>query len=320
METVAFRQNVGEDAHPVFNQTHAVVKQITEAGYATMYIEPAVKIPDGVEVFTGEFEENWLKLNPVEDAVPAWEPVVLKGNAGVYSFTPAAAATESVEIIFSNLGFDNETIIPTIEKDGVTLSFEQGDADFPPRYYKSGFAARVYKSNTMSIYAGGATITKVVFDLTGTPTFDAGSYNTTTKTWEGEATTLTLSNEMATGQVRIKSMVVYYSVAGGGVANVEGNVLKGAAEDIDATGRYILAKPENAEVGFYKANGTIKAGKVYIESESGVKAFYFTGDDATGIANVEKAVENNVIYNLAGQRISKMQKGINIVNGKKVLY
>ena len=320
LETVAFRQNVGEDAHPVFNQTHAVVKQITEAGYATMYIEPAVKIPDGVEVFTGEFEENWLKLNPVEDAVPAWEPVVLKGNAGVYSFTPAAAATESVEIIFSNLGFDNETIIPTIEKDGVTLSFEQGDADFPPRYYKSGFAARVYKSNTMSIYAGGATITKVVFDLTGTPTFDAGSYNTTTKTWEGEATTLTLSNEMATGQVRIKSMVVYYSVAGGGVANVEGNVLKGAAEDIDATGRYILAKPENAEVGFYKANGTIKAGKVYIESESGVKAFYFTGDDATGIANVEKAVENNVIYNLAGQRISKMQKGINIVNGKKVLY
>ena len=29
--------------------------------------------------------------------------------------------------------------------------------------------------------------------------------------------------------------------------------------------------------------------------------------------------EESSIYNLAGQRIQKMQKGINIVNGKKVL-
>jgi hypothetical protein len=28
---------------------------------------------------------------------------------------------------------------------------------------------------------------------------------------------------------------------------------------------------------------------------------------------------DNAIYNLAGQRMSKMQKGINVVNGKKIL-
>ena len=93
-----------------------------------------------------------------------------------------------------------------------------------------------------------------------------------------------------------------------------------ASEDIQANGQYILAQPEGEDVGFYKATtGTIKAGKAYLESASGVKAFYFAGDEATGIAEVENAVENRVIYNLAGQRLQKMQKGINIMNGKKVL-
>jgi hypothetical protein len=29
--------------------------------------------------------------------------------------------------------------------------------------------------------------------------------------------------------------------------------------------------------------------------------------------------QNSVIYNLAGQRLNKVQKGINIINGKKIL-
>ena len=44
-------------------------------------------------------------------------------------------------------------------------------------------------------------------------------------------------------------------------------------------------------------------------------------DDATGISKVEKGklkVEGSV-YNLAGQRIHKMQKGMNILNGKKII-
>ena len=45
---------------------------------------------------------------------------------------------------------------------------------------------------------------------------------------------MTLSNETS-NQFRIKSMVVYYSVASGASANIEGNVLKGAAEDIEAS-------------------------------------------------------------------------------------
>ena len=41
-------------------------------------------------------------------------------------------------------------------------------------------------------------------------------------------------------------------------------------------------------------------------------------DDPTGINNLD-ANDNDAIYNLAGMRIGKMQKGINIVNGKKII-
>jgi len=55
-------------------------------------------------------------------------------------------------------------------------------------------------------------------------------------------------------------------------------------------------------------------------SGSGVKAFRFDSADAIeSIVNGQLINDNAVIYNLAGQRISKLQKGVNIVNGKKVL-
>ncbi|MBR6141958.1 MAG: hypothetical protein IKQ37_09410 [Bacteroidaceae bacterium] len=99
------------------------------------------------------------------------------------------------------------------------------------------------------------------------------------------------------------------------------------ATEADGT-QYILAlaKPAEAEaeeIGFYKAEtGTIiPAGKAYYKSTNGVKAFFFTEDDATGIAvsPLAETEEGATIFNLAGQRISKAQKGINIMNGKKIL-
>ena len=107
------------------------------------------------------------------------------------------------------------------------------------------------------------------------------------------------------------------------------NDLLGTDVDTEADGTmYILAlaKPtEEAEevIGFFKATGTIPAGKAYYKSTSGVKAFLFAEDEATGIEDVDNGqwsmVNGQSIYNLAGQRISKAQKGINIVNGKKIL-
>ena len=108
-------------------------------------------------------------------------------------------------------------------------------------------------------------------------------------------------------------------------APAAGNLLKPAVEDVIADGsQYILADGAKG-VAFYKATAgtTITAGKGYLEfTGSPVKAFYFDGDDATGIKNLNVDLNNNErIYNLAGQRIdnSQLQRGIYIVNGKKVL-
>ena len=115
------------------------------------------------------------------------------------------------------------------------------------------------------------------------------------------------------------------AAANGEVAAADGNLLKAADKDIVADGdQYILAKPEGKEVAFYQAtNGTtIASGKAYIEIfAAGVKAFYFDGDEETAINSLTPALSEGegAIYNMAGQRVSKLQKGINIVNGKKIL-
>ena len=103
------------------------------------------------------------------------------------------------------------------------------------------------------------------------------------------------------------------------------NELKGTASETQADGTmYVLAKPEGEEVGFYLAeNGTtIPAGKAYYQAATpSVKAYFFAGEGTTAITNVNvnKNGYNDAIYNIAGQRVSKLQKGINIVNGKKIL-
>ena len=194
----AFRQTLGTDAYPVLDDTKALVAEITDAGYATLFVEDVdLTVPEGVEAFAGVVDGKYLKLNAIEGAVAAGEPVVLKGAAGFYGFVPTTGATKATA-----------------------------------------------------------------------------------------------------------------------------NDLMGAAEDVEAAGNYILAKPEGEPVGFYRASaGTIKAGKAYLGvAAPGVKAFLFDEDGATGINAVEKATENGPIYNIAGQRLNKMQKGINIVNGKKVLF
>ena len=98
------------------------------------------------------------------------------------------------------------------------------------------------------------------------------------------------------------------------------NELVAATADVATDGtQYILAK-EDEGVGFYKATGTIPAGKGYLVIGAPVKGFYgFEADDATGINSVEFAGENAPVYNLAGQRLGKAQKGVNIIGGKKIL-
>ena len=93
------------------------------------------------------------------------------------------------------------------------------------------------------------------------------------------------------------------------------------------SGSYILSK-YNDVLGFYQVgDGVVKACpkyKCYLTvppaQGSQMKAFFFTGDgEVTGIEGIFGNTEKPVIYNTAGQRLNSLQKGVNIVNGHKVL-
>ena len=101
------------------------------------------------------------------------------------------------------------------------------------------------------------------------------------------------------------------------------NALSGSYDPVTGgEGIYALAKKDNV-VGFYPVASTvtIPVGKAYLNYSAGVKGFTFSFEDnATGIENLNvNANFNGAIYNVAGQRLNKVQKGINIVNGKKIL-
>lgn len=72
------------------------------------------------------------------------------------------------------------------------------------------------------------------------------------------------------------------------------------------------------------AAGNIPAGKAYIDASSipaSVKSFTFVFEDTDGVREIRKVSREEVdqIFDLSGRRQQKMQRGINIVNGKKVV-
>ena len=103
------------------------------------------------------------------------------------------------------------------------------------------------------------------------------------------------------------------------------NELQGTGFATEADGTmYILANGSEG-VGFYWATAgtTIPAGKAYYQSTSGVKAFFFAEDDATGLSDMsdqsDLSDQSETIYNLAGQMVNgKSSRGIYIVSGKKM--
>ena len=88
---------------------------------------------------------------------------------------------------------------------------------------------------------------------------------------------------------------------------------------------YVLAA-KNGQQGFYQTNGSVTCPqyKCYLTvpaSAGSARAFYFPGDEPTSIEGIFGADENGTvsIYNLAGQKLNRLQKGVNIVNGRKVV-
>ena len=134
------------------------------------------------------------------------------------------------------------------------------------------------------------------------------------------------------------SYLFKYAASSGSVESM----LKGSVFNKNVSeSSYILAN-KNSTVGFYQAalnvstdttnDGTEDAPAVTFEAfknnafkaylpaaVSGARFIGFDFGTETAIGEVETEAENAVIYDLAGRRVQKAQKGLYIVNGKKVV-
>lgn len=124
---------------------------------------------------------------------------------------------------------------------------------------------------------------------------------------------------------------VFLQVSDSEKAAVE-SYLKGTLADIYITDDSYVLSRVNDVVGFYKATMNQQENtaflnngfKAYLPAPTGAESrflvFNFGDDNATAIEGIE--VENTadaVVYDLAGRRVQKAQKGLYIVNGKKVI-
>ena len=95
--------------------------------------------------------------------------------------------------------------------------------------------------------------------------------------------------------------------------------LSSASVNVTA-GNYIIKDNKIRKV----AAGTVTIGqyKAYITLNNvgeSTSPYFIGADDATGIEGLEIENTNDAIYNLQGQRVTNIEKGVYIVNGKKVL-
>ena len=115
------------------------------------------------------------------------------------------------------------------------------------------------------------------------------------------------------------------------ISSLPGSLLRGnftKQELVQGTDvkKFILMN-EDPGLGFYRMqeSGTIGANKCWMEwttpeGQAEARSFRIRFEQGeTGIVNVESQPTGQYIYNLAGQRLSVPQKGINIIGNKKVI-
>lgn len=119
--------------------------------------------------------------------------------------------------------------------------------------------------------------------------------------------------------VKGTSGTVFVPFAEGSVAELGPNELIGVTSATSiAEGCYILQGEEFVSC----IAGTLPAGKAYLPAtvgSSGAKAFTFDFGDATGINEVKTAKADGAIYSISGVRVAEPQKGVYIMNGRKVI-
>ena len=298
-----FVDNDGEDNDIVCDELRfwdvaLTADQVAELGATGTSIPELNNVEASVATLNGEY----MKLNEIGAIVPAATPVVLKAKPGTYNFCVDKSLLNCAKAVEKTTALADNTIT---EED---------------------YSVVGYITNTDGKISRDQQVFWMADETDGGKVFEAYWANI-----PDPKTPLKVGQKVIiTGKLQKyvnKSGAVTCEIKNPSVAVID-NDLRGTYEEIDAAGQYVLAKPEGKEVGFYRAaSGKIAANKAFLtlfleEGTEAREAFLFNAPEgATAIESLTPAItEGEVIYNIAGQRVNKAQKGIYIVNGKKVLF
>lgn len=283
---------------------------IGEGAFAGCYIIASVTIPNSVTII-GE-----------------------NAFSGCYNLTSVTEEKETPPSIFNN-SFSNRTNATLYVPYGCKTAYEAAD------YWNEFKEILELSPSALTISSVGVGTYCSVYDLDFTGS-DVKAYVVSSFDEENAEVTLTRINNVKAGTgIVVKGNAGSYNIPIRMTAKEASNLLIGVTEDTELSKtegdytNYILGR-KNGETGFYAVeNGsTLAAGKAYLPlptasvpqgSEARSIRFVFDDEETTGIENCQpdqmtntKAGRKQVIYNMQGQKLSGLQKGINIINGKKV--
>ena len=128
-----------------------------------------------------------------------------------------AQYTETVD--FSKQGYAQEEITSYTGTD-FNITFSKGNGSYPPKYYTSGKAIRLYSDNTMTISSTTKKIKEITLTYTISNTTNlgfsttSGSYNISSKKWTSDSgdgiSEVTLTNKISSGHYKLKQLTVTF--------------------------------------------------------------------------------------------------------------
>ena len=308
----AYEAFIADDGVLSVPEEYEFVIESTEGGY-TIYDEND-ELGAGY-LYASSSSSNYLKTQEENDANGIWS---ISFNSESAAATVIAQGTNTHKYMRFNSGsslfscyVENSTVT------GLVYFFEKVETPTPEPYTPetitlntSGYATFASTSAVDFTSADGYS----AWAVTGVNA--SGVINCVQITGAVAAGTGVLLKGTANAQVTIA-----YTTSG---ATLSDNKLVGftAATEINSEEYFGLSGAK-----FVKVNGgNVPAGKALLPKSvvygTGVKTLTFNFDeDATAIKAIDNGqlTTDGVIYNVAGQRLNKMQKGINILNGKKIL-
>lgn len=143
------------------------------------------------------------------------------GQGGGQGGGSATAGTYTID--FNSMGYSDQTVVPSVTKDGISVSFEKGQASTPATWFsvKDGVGGvRVYAKSTFTV-ASSKKITKIELTF-GTETQDKCGITSspagyTEPTWTGSAGSVTFTVDSEGKHRRIAKITVTLSSDDSGV-------------------------------------------------------------------------------------------------------